>query len=250
MGSPVVICALGGSGTRVVARIVSKAGCYMGSNRNRAEDAVEFVEFYDRWINRYLLREVAPLCREEDDLMSADFHASVARHLAEIPGSTVPWGWKEPRSHFLLPFLHAKYPELKLIHVIRDGRDMAFSQNRNQLRKHGPAILAASLLDAPPPVQMAALWSRVNLTLGAYAEAHLRGQYLLVQLERLCADSDCVARQIVSFLGLRDVDLDFLSSEIVTPASIGRWRKQNDIGLIGEVEAEARSALVRFGYCS
>ncbi|BCW93430.1 MAG: hypothetical protein KatS3mg007_1324 [Thermoanaerobaculum sp.] len=55
------------------------------------------------------------------------------------------WGWKEPRSIYLLPFWNELMPSLRFIHVIRDGRDMAFSANQNQLRKHGKCILGESL---------------------------------------------------------------------------------------------------------
>jgi len=34
---------------------------------------------------------------------------------------------------FFYPFLFEKYPKLRVVHVVRDGRDIAFS---NQQRKH------------------------------------------------------------------------------------------------------------------
>jgi len=248
MRSPVVIGALGGSGTRVIARIVREAGYFIGSNLNESEDAMEFVEFYDRWINRYLLREVAPLCQEENDLMNNDFLASVARHRIGLPAYDAPWGWKEPRSHFLLPFFHAKYPDMKLIHVIRDGRDMAFSANQNQLRKHGAAVLDPVLREAPQPMQSAALWAKINLSIAAYAESHLAGQYLVIRFESLCAQPREVAKAISNFLGCSSLNLDTSTAGIVTPPSIGRWRRVADPKLVNAVQAEAGVALRKFGY--
>ena len=32
-------------------------------------------------------------------------------------------------------------PKLRFVHWMRDGRDMAFSENQQQLRKHGETVL-------------------------------------------------------------------------------------------------------------
>jgi Sulfotransferase family len=244
---PVVIGALGGSGTRVVARIVAAAGYFLGGNRNVSEDAMEFVEFYDRWINRYVLRHQAPLCGEEDTLMARDFLDSVARHRRDIPAAEAPWGWKEPRSLYLLPFFHAHFPGLKFIHVIRDGRDMAFSANQNQLRKHGGAVLGPALDDAPQPVRTAALWTRVNLDAAAYGESRLGGNYLQVQFEALCRDPRRSIQALETFLG-GTVDAARALDVVVPPPSLGRWRTRGDEALLAAIHAQAGEALRRFDY--
>ena len=38
-----------------------------------------------------------------------------------------PWGWKDPRNTFLLPLWRDIFPEAKVIHVIRNGVDVAAS---------------------------------------------------------------------------------------------------------------------------
>ena len=57
---PCVIGATGGSGTRVVARIVRAAGMYIGDDLNNYEDALPFAAFSDRWINEYIASGSAP----------------------------------------------------------------------------------------------------------------------------------------------------------------------------------------------
>jgi hypothetical protein len=54
--APLVIGATGGSGTRVVAAIVRRAGYFIGTNLNNSLDSMEFPTMYDRWINRFQLR--------------------------------------------------------------------------------------------------------------------------------------------------------------------------------------------------
>ena len=130
---------------------------------------------------------IAPvLCRStwsrRCSTISARSFSSIARALE--PGR--PWGWKEPRSIYLLPFLHRHLPSLRFLHVVRDGRDMALSANQNQLRKHGDA--AAIPADLSPPERSIALWSWVNLTAARYGEEHLRRPLPAHQVRRpLCA---------------------------------------------------------------
>jgi hypothetical protein len=209
---------------------------------------MEFVEFYDRWINRYLVRDQVPLCQEEEELMGKDFLACVARHRLGIPAYDAPWGWKEPRSHYLLPFFHAKYPDMKLIHVVRDGRDMAFSSNQNQLRKHSGAILDPSLRKAPQPVQAASLWAKTNLAAASYGERKMPERYIMIQYERLCVAPLETAKALTDFLGCSDVDLHSVVVGISLPESIGRWHKTGDQSLLSAVQAQADEALGKFGY--
>ena len=51
---PAVIGATGGSGTRVVARILRDAGLFTGTELNESEDAWKLGDYSDRWINGYL----------------------------------------------------------------------------------------------------------------------------------------------------------------------------------------------------
>src|SRR5436309_3513058 len=139
---PVIIGATGGSGTRVVARIVRHSGFFMGTNLNNAEDALEFLAFHDRWINVYLSEKEMPLTVVQKELMVEEFHVCIRKHRAFIPDESQKWGWKAPRSIYFLPFFHAQYPQMKFIHVVRDGRDMAYSKNQIQLKKHGKEILS------------------------------------------------------------------------------------------------------------
>lgn len=250
MKSPIVIGAMGGSGTRVIARLVQEAGVFLGTNRNHAEDAMDFVEFYDRWINRYLGREIEPLSEAEQAVMASEFHDCVARHRAAIPAPDLDWGWKEPRSIYLVPFFREHFPSMKFIHVIRDGRDMAFSGNQNQLRKHGEAVLGPASDAMPQPLRAAILWSRINRAAADYGEAVLRERYLRVRFEDVCQDPKRAMELIYVFLGRRGADVSSALEVVSPPESIGRWRVCRDPELIRAIETHAREALVRFGYLS
>ena len=148
MPGPYVIGATGGSGTRVVARIVRHGAMFVGTDLNASDDALGFGDYSDRWINVFMGGGGArPSSPETSAAMAQDLQATVVRHLSSLLAEAPPsrwraWGWKEPRSIFLLPFFDLHFPQLKFLHVIRDGRDMAYSSNQNQLLKHGRTVLS------------------------------------------------------------------------------------------------------------
>ena len=55
-----MIGATGGSGTRVVGRIVRAGGMYIGTNLNDYQDALDLGGYSDRWINDFVVGWAAP----------------------------------------------------------------------------------------------------------------------------------------------------------------------------------------------
>ena len=246
---PYIVGATGGSGTRVVARMLRRGGQYIGLHVNRFEDALGFGSFSDDWINPFLERSAVwadPLGAMAAPMID-DLRAILERHLKPLEDTGRPWGWKEPRSLYLLPFWRAQFPNLKFVHVVRDGRDMAFSKNQNQLREHGQTLLGSHSGISGEPLRSIALWSRINLLAADYGEAVLQERYLRLRFEDLCAEPAEVACRLFEFLGLDGDGPHAVASEVQTPASAGRWRGQ-DPGTLAELERIGDEALHRFGY--
>jgi hypothetical protein len=241
---PAVVGATGGSGTRVLARALRRAGLYTGSELNESEDAWKLGDYSDRWIDTFLRHHDGVLPDDVEREMLLDLEAVLADHCAALGSEPRPWGWKEPRSIYLLPFLHRHLPELRFLHVVRDGRDMALSQNQNQLRKHGDA--APIRTDLPPAARSIALWSWVNLEATRYGEERLGDRYLLVRFEDLCERPAPITARILEFFGLHG-DADVLAADVVPPPTLGRWRDE-DPDLVTELERVGGDALVALGY--
>jgi hypothetical protein len=94
-------------------------------------------------------------------------------------------------------------PGLRFLHFLRDGRDIAFSKNQNQLNWHGRAVLGDELEKARTATRSLALWNRVNLAAAEYGERHLGPRYLRVRFEDLCSDPRVTVESIFEFLGSR-----------------------------------------------
>ncbi|HET7625221.1 MAG TPA: sulfotransferase [Verrucomicrobiae bacterium] len=249
---PVIIGATGGSGTRVITRIARQAGYYMGKNLNVSEDALEFSRLYNFWLNRLIRESLSPPATDFPKKFERDFNDAVRRHLAAAdPAIREPsqrWSWKAPRSIYLLPFFHARFPGMKFIHVLRDGRDMAISGNQNQLRKHGHRLLnwrERWLLARP--VRSILLWDRVNFQAAAYAETHFPENYLVVRFEDLCLEPVETTSRILKFLETPGDAEKIARAEISPPSSLGRWRSQPR-ALIAKMERAAGNSLRKFGY--
>jgi Sulfotransferase family len=247
--APIVIGATGGSGTRVVARIARLAGYDLGTNLNSAEDALEFYPFHDKWINPFVKaqRHRAALSPADSQRMSLEFQAALDRH--HPPGSLeTHWGWKAPRSIYLLPFLLAELPQMKFIHVLRDGRDMALSANQVQLRKHGAAVLTSTeRLFRSAPERSLLLWSRVNARAAEFGESKLRDNYLRVRFEDLCAKPLETTAHIINFLSARVDPEPIAKAEISPPSTLQRW-KTCWPALLAKLERLGGDALRKFGY--
>lgn len=247
---PLVIGATGGSGTRVVARLARHAGYDLGRNLNEAEDALEFYSFHDKWINPFVAAERGDhsLSKAESELMDMDFQSALERHCPANLRVDKQWGWKAPRSIYLLPFLHRHLPEFKFIHVLRDGRDMVLSPNQNQLRKHGPAVMTwHERWFRSKPERALLLWERVNLRAAEFGQSDLRENYLLVRFEDVCAKPVQTTAQIMNFLGARVDPEPIARAEISPPSSLQRWRRYPP-RLIAKLEELGENSLRKFGY--
>lgn len=246
--SPLVIGATGGSGTRVVARIARQAGYDLGSHLNGAEDALEFIPFHDRWINRMLAADGAPLTARESEDIALQFRGVLDCHLPRHSEAGQRWGWKAPRSIYFLPLFHRLYPDVKFIHVLRDGRDMAFSKNQNQLRQHGSAVLNwRERWFAAAPVRSIMLWERINLRAASFGESQLGGNYLAVRFEDLCREPTSTVARLLKFL---ESNLDpqvIANAEISPPGTLSRWKSEPE-SITGKLTAIAERSLRKFGY--
>lgn len=235
---PGVIGATGGSGTRVVARAVARGGMFIGDDLNRSEDALDFAAFSDRWVNAAAGGGYPPeLVRE--------LRALAARQFRRRPDGS-SWGWKEPRTLYLVPLLDEQLPGLRFLHVVRDGRDMAFSENQVQLRKHGDAVLAGDE-GASAALRSIALWSDVNLRAADYGERVLGARYRRIRFEDLCARPTHVIAEIFDLFGLHGDIERIAAEEVQAPATLGRWQEQ-DPEVVAQLHARAADALTRFGY--
>src|SRR6185436_13668458 len=109
------------------------------------------------------------------------------------------------------------------LHWLRDGRDMAFSENQQQLKKHGDTVLRGDD-SGKQPVRSIRLWSKVNSAAADFGEQQMPGRYLRIRFEDLCAQPAETVARIYEFFGLEG-DVEQAAAEVRPPDTLGRWRK-------------------------
>lgn len=249
---PIVVGGTGGSGTRAVRDLLIRAGVSMGTNVNGPGDALDFEPFLGRWINP-ILESTETLAFRAEDLPASirrratrEFHRRMRRYLRTIP-SGQRWGWKNPRSIYILPLIHFLIPGFYFVHVVRDGRDMAVSSNQNQYRKHFSSLFHATRSEAEQVMESCTMWARTNGEVADWCERVLGNRYVRLRLEDLCKTPREVAANLLGALDLEVSRADDAVIALKTPATIERWRTlPNEIS--ERLTSVAGDTLRRFGY--
>ena len=277
--APVVVGGVGGSGTRVIAQLLKTIGFDMGSDLNESLDDLGFTALFKRadlWpvnqhINElngalqvYLTARGIPTPKS----ISLNEHKQRAKKLvSDIYGNTPwletgtveqrlealskiavkpdLWGWKEPNAHILLPFLLSALPNLSYIHVIRDGRDMAHSRNKNQLALWGPMLLGQSINKSAPQTALD-YWCATHERLLKIAQLH-PGRVHTITLE------SCVERPLNTLQELLRFIPGHITPDVVAtlkfepklPKTSNRHLNYDKIF----TTPEQRKLLEKFGYC-
>jgi hypothetical protein len=231
----------------------------MGSNLNPAGDSLDLGRLMGRWPNRYLRVSnwIEEMWRGSERrrfgyprAMATDFQAAIEEHRGGLEDPRAAWGWKAPRTILLLPFVHEMLPAARIVHLVRDGRDMAYSRNQNQLRQHGRKVLPTSDKRIARAHASIIFWARLNLAAALYAERFIGANGLLLRYEDLCADPGGTAMRLVEFLE-RPVSEDRMRSAAIDivrpPDTLGRWRDREP-RRIKAIERRGERALRKFGY--
>jgi hypothetical protein len=136
------------------------------------------------------------------------------------------WGFKSPESiYFLKPFIRF-FPDSKIIHVIRDGRDIALSKHRLPLLYR----YVFNIEEHSDPVLMAFQnWAVVNAwAKKTYSESLSSSHYLLIKYEDLCKAPEKSVDRILDFTELIPPDRRRILKIPKQNPSVGRWQKHKD----------------------
>jgi hypothetical protein len=255
--SMIAIGGVGGSGTRVIASALQSMGFYLGSDLNQQKDNLwftllfkrrevprtsdsefrELVEiFCDAMHGRlivepdriHLVRSLAVGEREfnENELVRPSADTLLAARVSRPNGLV---GWKEPNTHIVLDRLLPLIPDLRYIHVMRNGRDMAFSRNQKQVCLWGSLI--TGLPYQPRPAYALHYWRKAHERINRIAR-DMGDRFLLVNFEEFCGNPMEGISRIAGFAG---ISLDekrrrTISAGVEMPESVGRFR-DHDLSL-------------------
>lgn len=267
----IAIGGTGGSGTRLIARIVQALGYHLGNDLNKAHDNLLFSLLFRR--KNILLEEPAHInhlfdlflrcLRGNPKLDSADIellnklargdrhdHASAwfeerLEHLmkqsTEKQHSLI--AWKEPNTHVFANALLSRFETVEYIHVARDGLDMAFSTNQYQLMLWGDCFLNRPVSKSPSDALQ--YWNAVHRRVLALKRTHPERVHIL-SYDRICTRKGDELQRLFGILELapNKEQVQRINALIQPPDSIGR-AKQHDLKAIGHETLEEYHQIIR-----
>jgi hypothetical protein len=148
--SPLLVIGMHRSGTGLAADLLSRLGVFMGADLEGDNESVTFLRinegifhqcatFWSEPLPVHVLlaqpeqvERIAALVRDTLGTLFADYTGASGFAPGATPTPTPPFGWKDPRNTFTLPVWRTIFPQLKAIHVLRHGVDVAASLARRQ----------------------------------------------------------------------------------------------------------------------
>ena len=253
---PVLIGGVGGSGTRIVAEILIQSGIFMGLLLNKANDNMQIARKFPimrdsiqgrETSNKQLIGKLKDIIdwksnneKQLIDKTLSQFEKQMYSDYQKSNSMYTGWGWKVPGIYFILKYLASYYPNLKYIHLIRNGLDMAFSKNQNQLSNWG-GYYGVNKNNQPLPKAALCYWYAANKKSISDGEALLNKRLLLIKFEELCSNPSEEIAKISDFLNLNKSNLKELEKLVVPPVTIDRYKKydltvfnDNDFSKINE----------------
>ncbi|WP_042357273.1 sulfotransferase [Bacillus rubiinfantis] len=217
--APVVIGGVGGSGTRVVAEMLKQLGYFIGPV-NQSNDNLLFAKTFGhpQW---FLNQDKQGICHQLNG-----FHREMLRLSAQKQGSHTGWGWKNPVTHIYLEHLAATFENMKYILVIRNGLEMAFSSNQNQVVKWG-RLFNIITGGKPSPRQSLHYWYRANERAISLGKSLLGRNFYVLNFNQLCKEPKAEIVKLLEFLQLNPakIDVHHLATLIRRPSTEGRYKE-------------------------
>lgn len=267
--APVVIGGVGGSGTRLIAHCLEELDFFIGHDLNEAKDNlwftllfkyIEIMEsndddfsdlltiFYQAMLDgkplsdkqRSIFKNLVCPDRNQRVEFLAERAVSLSQEHQKLPKNKL-WGWKEPNTHIVLDRLLHFIPDMKYIHVVRNGMDMAHSNNQNQQLLWGKHFVGADF--EVNPFYSLKYWCIVHRRLINIAQP-MGENFLLLNFDNFCNNPDIEIPKLLKFLGfpLNHEIQQHLNSLIKAPSSIGRYKDfgteifdQNDVAYVREL---------------
>ncbi|MAX74273.1 MAG: hypothetical protein CMH66_11510, partial [Nioella sp.] len=154
--------------------------------------------------------------------------------------------WKEPNTHVFLPQLARRFSNMKYIHVMRNGLDMALSGNRQQLRNWGSHFNIRQGDDESPEQVQLRYWLATNRRAIELGESLLPKRFFLLNYDALCLSFHAEIYRLQNFLErqLSGEEISMIAGSIA-PESIGRYRES----AADTFTSEERKAVQKLGFC-
>lgn len=218
--SPIIIIGMGSSGTRLIVSVLERLGVFMGGSllNNEFREPPIFYQTAHAFVDefRYVdpLPKQWPLIIQQHTPKLKDFILNILPDEYKKAGyNDGPWGFKDPRTLFVLPVYLSIFPNSRAVHCVRDGRDVALTK----IKERWPSLTNTESLER---------WFRVwesNVEIAAsYRTSVKSGNFTEVRYEDVCHGAESA---IISLAQLTNSDPDTVRLAIRQIAKTDRLTK-------------------------
>lgn len=251
----------GGSGTRVVAQILMGAGIFIGDYLNTAYDNLIFTRLFKNpeWFKgssnadiekrftifekymtnkrlsaRETIRFLKAVKGTPKYKVSLQFYSRLISKilLNKDHAERYIWAWKEPNTQIYIKYIAEFFNNIKYVHVIRHGLDMAYSSKKQQLKNWGYKFgLQYNKLDSEDDLAIKKLdyWAKINKYVISEGEKLLKDRFYLLNYNKLCESPDIEVPRLIKFLDL-DLEEDTIRKLVSipkVPSTNMRYKQKN-----------------------
>ncbi|HEX7928662.1 MAG TPA: sulfotransferase [bacterium] len=251
---PVVLMGRGKSGTRLLSLACGQLGVALGiTPRLPAADIDHrpFRQAVKALAQRNFAAANAAAVNVKDQQLFEYRMEQAWRMLQRLSPGAPAWGWKWPETYLIAPIVHAAFPQGRFIHMVRDGRDLAFKRHLtdDMRRPLGRTMLThLGLTQEPRHIQAARSWQFQVEAYLSFAEQLPAGQRMELTYEGLCRQPVETVARIADFLqlGFPPASREWVQKHIVA-RDLSQYR-QAPPDLVKDVEGLIGGTLVKLGY--
>lgn len=248
---PVVLMGRGHSGTRVLAWMCVHLGVKLGTSGPHIEGDPDDVTFTNK---------IKALAARNLDVTSPDrvregalrrFMSAVTAYYRGLGRPTGMWGWKFPETYLIAPYVARTFPNAKYLHLVRDGRDLAFKSHLTDNPRHrvGRAVVSAcDALGLPDHLRAAASWAYQVDRFDAFRAQLPASNVMDIRFEDLCTNPRPIAERLSAFLGVPMTEACRAYAETgIDTLKVAQYQDA-DPRLVDEVEQRIAATLRRYRY--
>jgi len=247
---PIVIQGRGHSGTRVLSWACTHLGINLGTREDLATGDVSDLKF-SKSIKEIAIRNVG--ITQDEEVKSSDlarFQKAVFKYYSQL-GKPECWGWKFPETYFITPYIARIFPKAQYIHLVRDGRDVAFKTHATDQTKHriGKKVLSqCNALKQPHHLQAALSWAFQVDAFDQYRPSIPSERIFDMTFEDLCTHPHEVMKKLCDFLQM-DYTLECQNylDQNLNSKKVSEFQNK-DSQLVRKIEERIGETLKRYNY--
>jgi hypothetical protein len=224
--SPIIIIGMGSSGTRLVVEILERCGIFMGGalSQNEFKEPAIFFAGINAFTDTFRYLDPLPgdwqqIVENKADEVQRFVDEILPKEYAAAGYTGGQWGFKDPRNTFVLPLYIRSFPKCRVIHVVRDGRDVALTK----ISENWPNLNETHRLD-----RWFRVWENNISVAAAYKKALSANQFIEIRYEDVCLYRPTATDLLSKFLHIPNSVIADAGKDLAHQNRLFKWRERCD----------------------